>query len=164
MPIEHLPENWRPAARRFRDWYATDSGILLTLALVFLGRAVSYLGEAPRLMQHAFEINAGWVSPALWTLGVILLLGGAFSTNQQIERVALCYAVALCALWATMYFFTDPIPIPHDWGWFNWARVMLEHTMNFLLRGIMYAGLAVVAWHEVWRGRAGTVRMRGAHE
>ena len=43
MPIERLPEPLRPPALTFRDYVATDKGLILILAGLFLSRAVSYL-------------------------------------------------------------------------------------------------------------------------
>ena len=155
----------RPKARRFRDWFATDKGIILILALGFFCRALSYLLEAPRLMQHALELRAGWISPLIWTFGTVLLVCALRVDSRQLERVALSYAVGVCSLWTVMYIFTPAVPIPGQWWWpLDWVRVVIEYFGNFLLRGSMYATAGALAWYTVWRDSHGGIRVRGAHD
>lgn len=165
MPIEHLPPRMRPKARRFRDWLATDKGIILILAVGFACRALSYLVEAPRLMQHALDVQ-GWVSPAIWIAGTVLLVCALRGGCRDLERMALSFAVGVCALWSVMYFFTDPLPVlGGPWPWpVDWLRVTIEHIGQWLIRGSMYAMAAALAWYTVWRDSHGGIRVRGDND
>lgn len=161
MPIEHLPAKWRPGARRFRDWAATDKGVLLILAVAFTGRSASFFSDAPSTFQHVFEIRYWWVSPIVWGGAALLLWMALRRDSPRLESAALVAAATVLAAWGVLYLWTDPVPISGDWGPVDWLRVLLEHLTPFLARGVIHLGLALCAVYTVWRGRFVPVPWRG---
>lgn len=139
MPIEHLPERARPPARKFRDWFATDSGLVSILAVMFVSRSFSYGIDPPSLLQHVFEFFPYWVAPSLWASGGAVL---ALSLHPRLVRwqsYALSYAVALLTLWGVLYLWSSP--------------------PAFLSRGAIYIALALMSVYTVWRGQSKTMRL-----
>ena len=147
MPIEHFPEAYRPGLRRARDWLATDKGLLLILAVIFVCRAASFIAEPPSVLQHVLEIRAPWISPALWSAGAVLLVVALRRDCPRLETVALCYATAVMALWGVLYLWTEPVLIPGPWAVADWLRGVLEWLISFLARGSLYLGLALSLIH-----------------
>ena len=153
MPIEHLPEKYRPAARRFRDWVATDKGVLLILASVFTARALSFVAEVPSAYRHVVEIRFWWVSAMVWGVSAMLLWVALRRDSPRLESTALVVAGMVLAMWGVLYLWTEPVPIGGYWGWLDWVRVVLEHLVPFLARGVIYIGFGLLAVYAVWRGR-----------
>lgn len=141
MPIDHLPAPWRPPVRRFRDWLATDHGVILGLALFFTSRAMSYRYTPPELLQHIIETAPMWASPAIWGTGAALLWAALLPKGCRIDTIALTAAVIVMALWGVLFLWSSPA--------------------IFLLRGTPYIALAGFTIYTVWRGRSGTIRTTG---
>lgn len=163
MPIEHLPEPWQPPVRRFRDWLATDHGIMLVLVTVFLCRSVSYLGDHKGLIQHVFELQSRWLSPAIWVVGTVALLVALVSRGTRWDNFALSLATAILMLWGVLYLWSpvEDVNMPGWWPtWLGWLECLLEHLVPFLSRGIVYIALGGMTIYTVWRGRSETVYVR----
>lgn len=154
MPIEHLPESLKPAARRVRDWVATDKGQLLILFLIFCVRTSAYLFMDPwlarhvleqraRLLlpQHVLDVEMPWVSITMWVVATLLLGVAVVVRSNAVETVALTVAVAVLAVWGALFFWTGPA--------------------MFCSRGVFYVGLAVQSGYTVWRGNSATIRVEG---
>lgn len=157
MPIEHLPPTWSGRARRFRDWCATDKGLLLLLAGVFLARSLSYIGR-PSVVQHVLEVRAGWFAPALWW-GVTLLLFAALRRDcPRLENIALSTAVCVLMLWGVLFLWTTAVPV--DGFWPEWSKPFMSALLVFLSRGSVFIGCGLLAIYTVWRGRSGTLRIK----
>lgn len=139
MPIEHLPERARPPARKFRDWFATDSGLVSILAVMFVLRAFSYRADPPVLFQHVFEVSPSWIAPTLWLSGGVLLAWSACPGLARLQAYALAYAVSLLTLWGILYLWSTP---PALFG-----------------RGVVYLTLALMTVYTVWRGQSKTMRL-----
>lgn len=153
MPIDHLPGRWQPGARSFRDWVATDKGVLLILALVFTGRALSFFSDSPFTLRHVVEVRYWWISPIVWGVSALLLWIALRRDSPRVESAALVVAGMVLATWGVLYLWTEPVHIPGYWGWLDWIRVVLEHLTPFLARGVIYIGLALFLVYTVWRGR-----------
>lgn len=163
MPIEHLPETWQPPVRRFRDWVATDHGIMLILVTVFLCRSMSYLGDHKGLIQHVFELQSRWLSPTIWVAGTIVLAAALIARGSRFDNFALSFAVAILVLWGVLYLWSPPedVLMPGWWPtWLGWLERLLEHLIPFLSRGIVYIALGVFPVYTVWRGRSETVYVK----
>lgn len=141
MPIERLPKPLRPPARTFRDYVATDKGLILILAGLFLSRAVSYLVDPPGVLQHVLEFAPLWVATTIWWAGFALLALALLPNCERFENVALSVAVAILVLW---------------WLLYAWAG-----AATFLGRGSAYLTVALLAIYTVWRGHSTTIRVRG---
>ena len=156
MPIEHLPPTLSEKARRFRDWCATDKGLLLLLAGVFLARSLSYIGR-PSVVQHVLEVRAGWFAPALWW-GVTLLLFAALRRDcPRLENIALSAAVCVLMLWGVLFLWTSTEPAGY---WPDWLEPIAAVVSAFLSRGSVFIACGLLAIYTVWRGRSGTVRIK----
>lgn len=140
MPIEHLPEAWRPTARRFRDWLATDKGLLLITFIGMLIRTSTYLWQDPWLAQHVLEIRSPVLSPLLWGMATCLVGVSVFSRSTVAETVALVAAVIVLMIWGVLFVWSSPA--------------------LFTARGILYVWVAALTAYTVWRGHAGTIRVR----
>lgn len=143
MPIEHLPERYRPAARGLRDWLMTDKGLLLILAGFCAMRSVGYTKIEDRtLLQHVLEIGNDWISPALWiTLTILCVVSVVLPECQKLENVALSAVVGAIALWGMLYIQSSPP------GLFS--------------RGSAYITIALLVVYTLWRGDSTRVRIRG---
>lgn len=141
MPIEHLPEAWRPAARRFRDWFATDKGVLLIYAVVFAGRSSTYLFQDGWLLPHVLDIHAPLVSSMQWVVATLIVAFATVSRSKKIEAVGLTVAVLMLVIWGILFAWTG--------------------KAEFTARGVLYIGLALMGMYTVWRGKSATIRVRG---
>ena len=141
MPIEHLPEAWRPAARDFRDWLATDKGVLLIYAVVFAGRTSTYLFQDGWLLPHVLDIHAPLVSSMQWLIATLIVAYATISRSKKIEVVGLTVAVLMLVIWGILF------------AWTGWAE--------FTARGVLYIGLALIGVYTVWRGKSTTIRVKG---
>lgn len=139
MPIERLPERARPPARKFRDWFATDSGLVAILAVMFVLRSFSYGVDSPGLLQHVFEVAPHWAAPSLWGSGGALLALSLHPRMARWQSYALAYAVALLTLWGVLYLWSTP---PAFFG-----------------RGVVYISLSLMSVYTVWRGQSKTMRL-----
>lgn len=141
MPIEHLPERYRPGARAFRDWFATDKGLLLILFTVFGVRTSTYLFQDAWLIPHVLDVHAPLLS-ALWWLAATLTLGVAVvARSPRMEAIGLTVAVLMLVIWGLLFAWTG--------------------KAEFTARGILYIGLATMSLYTVWRGHSATIRVRG---
>ena len=143
MPIEHLPERYRPAARSVRDWLVTDKGLLVILTFFCAMRSVGYTRIEDRtLLQHALELQNDWISPAIWVILTLLCtVGIAAPRCHKLENVALSAVVGAIALWGTLYIQSSPP------GVFS--------------RGSAYITIALLVIYTLWRGDSTRVRIRG---
>lgn len=163
MPIDHLPAPWQPPVRKFRDWVITDHGIMLILATVFLCRSVSYLGDHQALIQHVFELQSRWLSPAIWVTGALVLIAALLLPGGKLDTFALSLAVAILMLWGVLYLWSpaEVVHMPIWWPeWLGWFERLLGHLIPFLSRGIVYMAVAGMTVYTVWRGRSATVYVR----
>lgn len=143
MPIEHLPERYRPAARSLRDWLMTDKGLLAILTAFCAMRTVGYTRiEDGTLLQHAFELSSDWISPAIWiALTILCVVGLAVPDYHKVENAALSAVVGAIALWGMLYIQSSPP------GLFS--------------RGSAYITIALLVVYTLWRGDSTRVRIRG---
>lgn len=141
MPIEHLPETWRPAARNFRDWLATDKGVLLIYTLVFTGRTSTYLFQDGWLVPHVLDIHAPLLSSMQWLIATLIVAYATISRGKTAETVGLVTAVVMLIVWGVLF------------AWTGWAE--------FTARGVLYIGLALMGVYTVWRGKSATIRVKG---
>ncbi len=140
MPIDHLPERAKPAARRFRDWFATDNGGLMVItAVMFMCRALSYKSDPPGVLQHVVEFTPLWVAPTVWALGALLLGVATHWRFQFLTGYALAYSASVLLLWGVLYIWSDP---PALFG-----------------RGSVYISYALLMIYTVWRGESKTIRL-----
>lgn len=141
MPIELLPARLRPALRRFRDWFATDKGVVLLMAAYFTSRLVSYFVPLESgLIQHFFELRWWWIGPCLWGVSALLLWVAVFTSRLKVEVVALCSAAGMLMLWGVLF------------GW--------SIPPGFFDRGTTFIALAAMTVYTVWRGHFGVVVVR----
>lgn len=140
MPIEHLPERYRPAARRFRDWFATDKGLLLILTLVFTVRTSTYIFQDGWLLPHILDIHAPLISSMQWLAATLVLVVATASRNEKVETLGLTVAVIMLTIWGLLFAWTG--------------------KAEFTARGVLYIGLALVTVYTVWRGHSATIRVR----
>lgn len=141
MPIEHLPERYRPGARRVRDWVATDKGLLLILFGVFLVRTSTYIFQDGWLLPHVLDIHAPLFSSMQWLIATVVVGVSVVARSERMEAVGLTVATIMLTIWGLLF------------AWTGWAE--------FTARGVLYIGLAVMALYTVWRGRSATIRVRG---
>lgn len=141
MPIEHLPERYRPAARSFRDWCATDKGLLLILFCVFLVRTSTYLFQDGWLLPHVLDIHAPLLSSMQWLIATVVVGASVVVPGEKMEIVGLTVAAIMLTIWGLLF------------AWTGWAE--------FTARGILYIGLALMSLYTVWRGHSATIRVRG---
>lgn len=141
MPIEHLPERYRPAARSFRDWCATDKGLLLILFGVFLVRTSTYLFQDGWLLPHILDIHVPLLSSLQWLIATVIVGVAVVARSEKMEAIGLTVAASMLAIWGLLF------------AWTGWAE--------FTARGILYIGLALMSLYTVWRGRSATIRVRG---
>ena len=141
MPIEHLPERMRPAARSFRDWCATDKGLLLILFGVFLVRTSTYVFQDGWLLPHVLDIHAPLFSSMQWLIATVVVGASVVAPSERMEAAGLTVATIMLTIWGLLF------------AWTGWAE--------FTARGILYIGLAVMSLYTVWRGHSATIRVRG---
>lgn len=141
MPIEHLPPRMRPAARTFRDWFATDKGVLLIYLITFIGRSSTYLFQDGWLLPHILDIHAPLVSSMQWVVATLVVAWATVSRREIAETVGLIVAVVMLVIWGVLF------------AWTGWAE--------FTARGVLYIGLAGMGIYTVWRGKSATIRVRG---
>lgn len=141
MPIEHLPARYRPAARSFRDWCATDKGLLLILFGVFLVRTSTYLFQDGWLLPHVLDIHVPLLSSLQWLIATVIVGVAVVARSEKMEAIGLTVAASMLAIWGVLFV------------WTGWAE--------FTARGILYIGLALMSLYTVWRGRSATIRVRG---
>lgn len=141
MPIEHLPERYRPAARSFRDWCATDKGLLLILTVVFAVRTSTYIFQDGWLLPHILDIRAPLLSSMQWLIATVVLAVATASRSERMEAVGLTVAALMLTIWGLLF------------AWTGWAE--------FTARGVLYLGLSSVSLYTVWRGHSATIRVRG---
>lgn len=141
MPIEHLPERYRPAARSFRDWCATDKGLLLILFGVFLVRTSTYLFQDGWLLPHILDIHVPLLSSLQWLIATVIVGVAVVARSEKMEAIGLTVAVLMLTIWGLLF------------AWTGWAE--------FTARGILYIGLALMSLYTVWRGHSATIRVRG---
>lgn len=152
MPIERLPERWRPSLRRLRDALMTDAGVMVILGVVMIARGVSYAEPGQHVFVHPLDVVLPlWVPATVWVvLGGVLILASRWHSTT-VGRTVLAAAVGGLGLWGSLFIFAPPAA--------------------FSQRGIIYLGLAAVIVWAVWRGRRGEirvvdqeVRLRGSRE
>lgn len=141
MPIEHLPEAWRPTARRFRDWLATDKGVLLIYTVIFAGRTSTYLFQDGWLLPHVLDIKAPLVSSMQWVVVTLIVAYATISRSKKVEAAGLTVAVLMLVIWGLLFAWTG--------------------KAEFTARGVLYIGLALMGVYTVWRGKSATIRVRG---
>lgn len=141
MPIEHLPEKLRPGARAFRDWFATDKGLLLILFCVFFVRTSTYIFQDGWLLPHILDIHAPLLSSMQWFVATVILGVAVVARSEKIEAVGLTVAVLMLTIWGLLFAWTG--------------------KAEFTARGILYIGLAGMSLYTVWRGHSATIRVRG---
>ena len=141
MPIEHLPERYRPAARRFRDWFATDKGLLLILFGVFLVRTSTYLFQDGWLLPHVLDIHAPLFSSLQWLVATVVVGVSVVARSERMEAIGLTVATIMLTTWGLLFAWTG--------------------KAEFTARGVLYIGLAVMSLYTVWRGHSATIRVRG---
>ena len=141
MPIEHLPERYRPAARRFRDWFATDKGLLLILFGVFLVRTSTYVFQDGWLLPHVLDIHAPLFSSMQWLIATVVVGLSVVARSEKMETVGLTVATIMLTIWGLLFAWTG--------------------KAEFTARGVLYIGLAIVTVYTVWRGHSKTIRVRG---
>lgn len=142
MPIEHLPEKWRPAARDFRDWAATDKGLLLITFVGLLIRTSTYAFQEPWLTQHVLDVRTHFLSPLMWATATALVGIALIVESELMEAAALVAAVSVLMIWGVLFWWTSP-------GLFTG-------------RGVLYVWVALLTGYTVWRGNSATIRVRGA--
>ena len=141
MPIEHLPERYRPAARSFRDWFATDKGLLLILFCVFAVRTSTYIFQDGWLLPHVLDIQVPLLSSMQWLIATVVLGVAVVARSERMEAVGLTVAVLMLVIWGLLFAWTG--------------------KAEFTARGVLYIGLALMSLYTVWRGRSATIRVRG---
>lgn len=141
MPIEHLPERYRPAARSFRDWFATDKGLLLILFCVFFVRTSTYIFQDGWLLPHILDIHVPLLSSAQWLIATVILGVALLSKSEKVEAFGLTVAVLVLVIWGLLFAWTG--------------------KAEFTARGVLYIGLALMSLYTVWRGQSATIRVRG---
>lgn len=141
MPIEKLPERYRPGARQFRDWCATDKGVLLIYTFVFAVRTSTYAFQDGWLLPHILDIHMPLLSSMQWVIATIIVSAATLSRSEKMEAIGLTAAVTMLVIWGVLF------------AWTGWAE--------FTARGILYLGLALMGLYTVWRGRSATIRVRG---
>lgn len=149
--------------RRFRDWVITDHGIMLILLSVFASRSTSYLGDHQALIQHVFEMQSRWLSPAIWVTGTLVLLGALVAQDNRWDNFALSLAVAILMLWGVLYLWSpaETVLMPAWWPtWLGWVERLLSHLIPFLSRGIVYIALGGLSIYTVWRGHSATMYVK----
>lgn len=140
MPIEHLPESMKPAARSFRDWFITDKGALLILTLVFSVRSSTYLFQDGWLLPHILDSQVPLVSSLWWVATTLVVAACTFIPGKKADLVGLVVAMVMLVTWGILF------------AWTGWAE--------FTARGVLYFGLATMSWYTIWRGHAKELRMR----
>lgn len=138
MSIEHLPESWRPGARRVRDWSMTNGPALLVLGLGISARGLSYIpgrvgGPAPASHPAELLLPIGWWATIWLTIGAICLVAAAV---PRLQPLAVGAGVGLHVIWA-MSFISDSV---------------VEHSPRGWLPSVGYASVAVLVMWAVWRG------------
>lgn len=141
MPIEHLPERYRPGARRFRDWFATDKGLLLILFCVFAVRTSTYIFQDGWLLPHILDIQVPLLSSMQWLAATVVLGVAVVARSERMEAVGLTVAVLMLVIWGLLFAWTG--------------------KAEFTARGVLYIGLALMSLYTVWRGQSATIRVRG---
>lgn len=141
MPIEHLPERYRPGARKFRDWFATDKGLLLILFCVFAVRTSTYIFQDGWLLPHVLDIHVPLLSSLQWLVATVILGVALVSRSERMEAVGLTVAVLMLVIWGLLFAWTG--------------------KAEFTARGILYIGLALMSLYTVWRGQSAIIRVRG---
>ena len=141
MPIEHLPERYKPGARRFRDWFATDKGLLLILFCVFFVRTSTYLFQDGWLLPHILDINVPLLSSLQWFIATVIVGVSVVARSERMEAIGLTVAVLMLVIWGLLFAWTG--------------------KAEFTARGVLYIGLALMSLYTVWRGRSATIRVRG---
>lgn len=141
MPIEHLPERYRPGARRVRDWVATDKGLLLILFGVFLVRTSTYIFQDGWLLPHVLDIHAPLFSSMQWLIATVVVGVSVVARSERMEAIGLTVATIMLTIWGLLF------------AWTGWAE--------FTARGVLYIGLAVMSLYTVWRGHSATIRVKG---
>lgn len=141
MPIEHLPERYRPAARSFRDWFATDKGLLLILFCVFFVRTSTYVFQDGWLLPHILDIHAPLLSSLQWFIATVIVGVAVVARSEKMEAIGLTVAVLMLTIWGLLFAWTG--------------------KAEFTARGILYIGLALMSLYTVWRGQSATIRVRG---
>lgn len=141
MPIEHLPDRYKPAARSFRDWCATDKGLLLILFCVFFVRTSTYIFQDGWLLPHILDIHVPLLSSLQWLIATVILGVALVSRSEKMEAIGLTVAVLMLVIWGLLFAWTG--------------------KAEFTARGILYIGLALMSLYTVWRGQSATIRVRG---
>lgn len=141
MPIDHLPDRYKPGAYKFRDWAATDKGLLLILTVVFAVRTSTYIFQDGWLLPHILDINAPLLSSLQWLAATLILAVATVSRSERMEAIGLTIAALMLTIWGLLFAWTG--------------------KAEFTARGVLYIGLAVMSLYTVWRGHSATIRVRG---
>lgn len=152
MPIEHLPEKYKPTARRVRDWALTIGPALMILGLGGVARGVTYL---PILMDdHAAKSHPVEGTLTMHTWAWIWIIAGLAALIaawwEKAAPLAVGVGVGLNIVWGAS-FITDAI---------------IRHSARGWLPAVGYISIALLVLWAVWRGaREPTVsREEIAHE
>lgn len=138
MPIEHLPERYKPAARRARDWCLGFGPLLVALGFYGVARGVAYLPITPPIERAAHPVETlapvtlwGWV----W-IGASIFALAATLAEQRLSAWAVGIMVGLNGAW-----------------WFSYTvdAVLEGHWLN-IVPASMHLTLAVIPLWAVWRG------------
>ena len=138
MPIEHLPEPMKPAARQFRDWCLGFGPLLVALGLYGIARGLAYLPVTPPIERAAHPIE-NVLLPSLW--GWIWILASVFTlcatcAEQRLSAWSVGLMVGLNGAW-----------------WFSYTvdAILEGHWLN-IVPATMHLALAIIPLWAVWRG------------
>lgn len=139
MPIDRLPEKWKPWGYRLRDWMISAAPMYLGCSLISFAYAYAYFdffqGVTPRIHPlPQWTAHDFWAS--LWAIVSVALLVSTFWERYRIANAALSLWAALMMLWGMQYIST--------WALGEWERGPAVGIVHIV-------GPLVVTW-AVWRG------------
>lgn len=139
MPIEHLPERYKPAGYKLRDWCMGLSPLLIFLGVAGLARGVAYLPHiTPPIERPLHPVETvlpmsawGWV----WVAVSAFTLFAVFRPGR-FAPLAVGFMVGLNGAWSFSYLMD---------------ALVGGHPLN-LVPSMQHGALAGVALWAVWKG------------
>ena len=138
MPIDKLPPQYQPAARRMRAWCMGDAPALVILGISIMARGISYLPPLMSPRAQAAHPAEGFLSMPTWAV-IWIVIGAACILSAWWDKatpIAVGAGVGLNILWG-LSFLTNSIVNDSPRAWVS---------------SIGYLSLALLVIWAVWRG------------
>lgn len=139
MPIEHLPDRYKPVGYRARDWAMNLGPLLILLGVAALSRGLAYLPRITPPIERAPHPVEGVLPMTVWGWAWVAAALFAFFAVARPEKNApwsVGLLVGLNGVWCLSYF----------------ADAVLGGHMLNVVPSAQHGALAGVALWSVWKG------------